>query len=188
MQASHDTQLIVDAVERWLLLADLKGSTRLTAEIPQDELSRRIRRWVAACETIIETSGGWVNEYLGDGFLAAWKPGAITPPRVVEVLRKLESLPIDQGLDFRFVMHRAEVRSGGGLSNGLEKLAGRELNFLFKAEKAVKIFDRRLVLTAAAAAALGGEAPLTEVGTIPIPGFMPPARFLEIDPARRAGG
>lgn len=186
--SSHETQLIVGTVARWLLLADLKGSTRLSEEIPQDELSRRIRRWVATCETIIDAAGGWVNEYLGDGFLAAWKPEAIPPARMVEVLRVMQRLPSDQGLDFRFVVHRAEIQSGGGLSNGLEKLAGRELNFLFKAEKAVKVFDRRLVLTRAATAALDTEARFTEVGTAEVAGFLHTEAFFAIDPTNRSPG
>jgi class 3 adenylate cyclase len=176
------TLVAVDSAVRWLLLADVRDSTRLSAELPQEELSRRIRLWVRECEAIIEAAGGRINEYLGDGFLAVWSAGTVAPEQMVEALRSLEELVSEAGLDFRFVVHRAEIQSGAGVSSGIEKLAGKELNFLFKAEKATAAFDRRLLLTRAASDALSGHATFEPVGRIEVAGFGGEREFLELEP------
>jgi class 3 adenylate cyclase len=180
------TLLLVNPVSRWFLLGDVKGSTRLWNEVPEPEVSRRMRAWVRDCAAVIETSGGWINEYLGDGFLAVWRVEDVGAAQMALPLSTLEGMHGEGGLDFRFVVHRATVQSGAGVSSGIEKLAGPELNFLFKSEKVVAAWNRRLVLTCAAAEALGGCVTLREVGMIEIDGFGPPQPAYAADWRRAA--
>src|SRR5436190_6477963 len=56
----------------WLLVADIIGSTRLVKELPPDELPLLTGLWVAECKKTIETNGGRINQFLGDGFFAYW--------------------------------------------------------------------------------------------------------------------
>ncbi len=159
------TMVRVNTVSRWLLLGDIKGSTRLWREQPEI-LAPRLRDWILECTTLIERSGGWINEYLGDGFLAAWRSEEQELAELVDLLQRLDALQSQGSIDFRFIAHHAELHSGAAVSSGLEKLSGPELNFLFKAEKAVAPWNRRLVLTGAAANRLAEYLTLEQVGEI----------------------
>jgi pSer/pThr/pTyr-binding forkhead associated (FHA) protein len=168
--STRATMVRVHSVSRWLLLGDIKGSTRLWREQPED-LPPRLRDWILECTTLIERSGGWINEYLGDGFLAAWRTEDQRLSKLVDLLQALEALQPRGGIDFRFVAHFARLQSGAAVSSGLEKLSGPELNFLFKAEKVVAAWNRRLILTDAAANRLADHLPLEPAGEIVIQGF-----------------
>jgi class 3 adenylate cyclase len=168
--SARATMVRVHTVSRWLLLGDIKGSTRLWREQP-DSLAPRLRDWILECTTLIEHSGGWINEYLGDGFLAAWRTEDQRLAEFVDLLHALQALRPRGSIDFRFVAHHAELQSGAAVSSGLEKLSGPELNFLFKAEKAVAAWNRRLILTDAAANRLADHLPLEHAGEIVIAGF-----------------
>lgn len=164
------TMVRVHTVSRWLLLGDIKGSTRLWQEQPEI-LAPGLRDWILECAALIEHSSGWINEYLGDGFLAAWRSEEQGIAEFVDLLQTLQALQPQGSMDFRFIAHHAELQSGAAVSSGLEKLSGPELNFLFKAEKAVAPWNRRLVLTDAAASRLTGHLPLEPAGEIVIAGF-----------------
>lgn len=168
--APNATMVRVQTVSRWLLLGDIKGSTRLWQEQPE-MLAPRLRDWILECTTLIERSGGWINEYLGDGFLAAWRSEGQLLSEFVDLLHTLQALQPQGDIDFRFIAHHAELHSGAAVSSGLEKLSGPELNFLFKAEKAVAPWNRRLVLTGTAAHRLAEYATFERAGDIVIPGF-----------------
>jgi class 3 adenylate cyclase len=178
--ATAGTVIAVEVVDRWLLLGDIQGSTGKWAELPADDLSHGIRAWLRTCEASIAATGGWVNEYLGDGFLALWKAEAILPERLVGMLRELEAMPVEHGMNFRFILHRAELRSGLGVSSGIEKLAGLELNYLFKSEKPVAALGRRLVLSEAAVLPLQRHAAFRSLGTVEVPGFHQPRPLFEL--------
>jgi adenylate cyclase len=168
---ADQTQIAITQRPCWLLIADVAQSTRLAQRLPQAELSARLRRWVRECETIVQTTGGLVNEYLGDGLLAFWLDGRDMGPQMARVLARFEALQSQSGLRFRVVCHHGVIGIGGGVSSGLEKLAGRDLNFVFKIEKSAARTGRKINLTAAAADRLAGLIRLEVTGAFSVPGF-----------------
>jgi pSer/pThr/pTyr-binding forkhead associated (FHA) protein len=168
---ADQTAIAIAEKRCWLLLADVAQSTRLAQQIPPGELSVKLRRWARDCETIVHTNGGLVNEYLGDGLLAFWLDTPDMASRIPEVLRRLMALESESGLAFRVVCHNGVIGIGGGMSSGLEKLAGKDLNFVFKIEKSAALTGRRINLTAAAASRLSGLMELEMLGAYAVPGF-----------------
>ena len=166
-------QTAIAIVEKrcWLLLADVAQSTRLAQETPPGELSARLHRWARDCETIVQTSGGLVNEYLGDGLLAFWLDRADVASTIAAMLGRFGALRSESGLAFRVVCHNGVIGIGGGISSGLEKLAGKDLNFVFKIEKSAALTGRRINLTDAAACRLSGLMELEAIGAYAVPGF-----------------
>jgi class 3 adenylate cyclase/predicted ATPase len=53
-----------------LLFCDLVGSTALAVELDPEDLSSVIRRFQAACTSVISRSGGHIARFIGDGLLA----------------------------------------------------------------------------------------------------------------------
>ena len=168
---SDQTEIAIAHKRCWLLIADIKQSTRLIQEISQAELSERLRRWARECEAIIQMSGGLINEYMGDGLLAFWQDTPDMPLRMGQVLKLFDDLQSATGLEFRVICHSGMIGIGGGMSSGLEKLAGKELNFIFKIEKSAGLTGAKITLTESAAKRLLPVVPVRELGAFSVAGF-----------------
>lgn len=168
---SDQTVVSIDQAPCWLLIADVKQSTQLIQQISQQEWSERLRIWAEECKSIVHGSGGLINEYMGDGLLAFWRDAPGQQSGMADVLKRFNVLESASGMDFRIVCHYGLVGIGGGMSSGLEKLAGEELNFVFKAEKPAGRTGKKINLTQAAVARLGDELQALETGDFSVPGF-----------------
>jgi class 3 adenylate cyclase len=166
-----ETILSVEKSLRWLIMADVKNSTRLMQELPEGELTRRVRGWIKLCEPVIDRSHGVINEFLGDGFVAFWRADRNAAGNVTKALKELETLQTADNLEFRVIVHHCEVLAGGAVSSGLDKLAGPEVNFLFKSEKAVRDAKPRVILTQQAADSFRDVAPVEKLLTAEVTGF-----------------
>ncbi len=171
LTVAAQTEIAIVRKRCWLMIADVVQSTRLIQELPHAEWSAKLRRWVGECEAIVKTSGGLVNEYLGDGLLAFWLDTPAMETRIAHVLRRFGRLESESGLAFRIVCHYGMISVGGGISSGLEKLVGRDLNFVFKVEKTASITGRKISLTEAAARRLSALMELEPTGAFSVPGF-----------------
>jgi len=171
LTTSEQTAIAIAQKRCWLLIADIAQSSRLAQQLPQGELSAKLHRWARECDSIVQASGGVVNEYLGDGLLAFWIDTPRTDARIVQVLGRFGALHSKSGLTFRVVCHTGVIGIGGGVSSGLEKLVGRDLNFVFKIEKSAALTGRKVNLTSAAADRLSVLMELEQTGTYEIPGF-----------------
>ena len=169
--AAEETLLAVEAVPCWLLVADIEGSTRLSQKLPQSELSAMIRVWAGECEALIGRSGGVVNEFTGDGLLAFWRAAPEVVSSIADLLKAFHALESESGLRFRVIVHHGTVDIGGGVSSGVEKLAGRELNFIFKIEKAAGRFGSKVTLTQSARDQLNACFACRELGEYKLDGF-----------------
>lgn len=171
------TVLAIDVSTRWLLLADIKGSTQLAKSLSQTQVNDRIAGWVELCRPSIEFSGGAIETFTGDGFLAAWPAGRVAPTAISNVLRGLDGLSVEGSLEFRVVLHFGVVRTGGAMASGVEKLAGPEVNFVFKAEKVIADLNGRIVVSEAAMNELVGCVEFEDLGSKEVPGFDGQFRF-----------
>jgi len=119
----------------WLLVADIVGFTKLSQQMGQDEMSQMVGKWILACKQIIERNRGFINKYLGDGFLAYW-PLDVTPAdTIAQSMKELRELQNGQDMQFRVVIHYGTVRVDSAVSAGEDNLIGPEVNFAFRMEK-----------------------------------------------------
>jgi adenylate cyclase len=155
----------------WLLVADIEGSTELSRALPSNQLPIIVGKWFSTCKQAIETNGGSINKYLGDGFFAYWVDVPGTVPRLVVALSELKRLQAAGPPAFRVVLHHGDVSIGGAATMGEESLAGLAVNFAFRMEKLAASLGHRRLLSEPAAAALAGRLSTAAAGTHPLAGF-----------------
>lgn len=165
------TLMDVRMVRSWLLLADLQGSTRLSQEMPAEELARLTGRWFSECRQVIERHGGAVNKFLGDGFLAYWPATLADPDLLTRGLLALKQLQTTSAVAFRIVLHQGSVIVGGGPTMGEENLSGPEVNFTFRIEKLAGGLNCSAMMSAAAREQLAGRLATTSLGHHAVQGF-----------------
>lgn len=158
-------------VNAWLLVADITSSTRLTHTLEPEQLAISLGKWFSFCNELIEAQRGVINQYLGDGFFALW----IEPPdfsaQVKTVVEQLAAAQKDAALDFRFVVHHAQVTSAGVHGTGEQAVVGNQVHFVFRMEKLAGTLKQPIVLSEAAASRLGLKDESRLIGHHPLQGF-----------------
>src|SRR5207247_8586108 len=122
----------IENIPCWLLVADIRGFTPLSRSMQTGDLDVLLGAWIFTCKEIIESQHGFINKYLGDGFLAYWPDAATTPEEILAVISALKEFQKKGGPDFRFVVHFGPVAIGGIVSIGEEILQGSEENLIFR--------------------------------------------------------
>jgi adenylate cyclase len=168
------TQTIIDVrtMPCWLLVADIKGSTALSARLSTTDMAMLVGRWMAACREVIEQHGGIINKYLGDGFLAYWHSDRDRMPDMVATLDALRDMRVQRvGPPFRIALHYGLVTFGGGGSAGEDSLSGRDVALAFRMESLAGSLGCDAILSEAARAHLPPAMRMTDVGTHTLQGF-----------------
>ncbi len=167
------TKTIVDIKSSpcWLLVADIESSTSLVRKLTPEQLPVVTGRWFSDCKQIVEDSGGAINKYLGDGFLAYWPEATASVESVVRSLGELKDLQARAQPPFRVVVHFGQVLMGGVGSMGEESLMGNEVNLIFRMEKLAGSLGEPRLLSWAAQAQVGESLATTEVGSHTLTGF-----------------
>jgi adenylate cyclase len=173
------TLVNVRMFDSWLLLTDIAGSTGLAQTLSEDELPVVIGQWFSRCREIVESCGGVVNKYLGDGFFVYWPQREGTEERVVTALRKLQELQAQPPPRFRVVLHFGRIYCGGAPTMGEESLSGNEVNFIFRAEKLAGAQMRDIFISEPAREKLAKILPTTSIGSFPVASFPGTYRFYE---------
>ena len=155
----------------WLLVADIIGSTRLVKELPPDELPLMTGLWVAECKQTIETHGGRINQFLGDGFFAYWHDRDRVEIAVATALRALRLLQDKARPPFRLATHLGPVVIGGVSVGEEERISGREVHFAFRVEKLASKLGETRLLSETAWARLAALVEAKEAGRHRLPGF-----------------
>ena len=165
------TNLVVDSLTCWMFLVDIEGSTRLFQEVPSDELSQIVGGWLADCRNEIESVGGVVNKYLGDGLFAYIVEEADAASRVRQLAAIMAQRQGARNPPFRIVIHFAQVSVGNASAYGEENLFGSEMNFVFRFEKVAGKLKLPIALSDAASRRWVNADELTPLGEHPVPGF-----------------
>ena len=168
----ESTQLAIHSHPCWLILVDVAGSTRLVQELRPEEYHRVMWSIIHDCETLVTRHGGQVNEYLGDGMLAFLRHhGPRERQRMHAMLEEFARCAARRP-GYRVLIHYGPIAFGGGISSGLEKLSGPELNFIFKSEKVAGATGEPLVVTENARQTLSlDDRQLQFLGKLDVPGF-----------------
>jgi class 3 adenylate cyclase len=153
----------------WLLVTDVENFTVMSQSLPAEELTRKLGAWLRECSDLVERTGGCVDKYVGDGFLAYWedKPGALP---FAATLKKLTALQSAASLPFRWILHRANLQLGVSRF-GNDSLIGNEINFTYRMEKIAGGLKLPRMLSRPAREALGDAVAARSVGAQPIKGF-----------------
>ncbi len=155
----------------WLLVADIIDSTRLAKELPSDELPLMTGLWVAECKQTIESHGGRINQFLGDGFFAYWHDRERIEIDVSTALQALRRMQEKGQPAFRLAAHLGRVVIGGVSVGEEERISGREVHFAFRAEKLASKLGEMRLLSATAWARLAALVEAREAGLHRLQGF-----------------
>ena len=161
----------METVPCWLLVADVEDFTPLSQSMDSDKLATVIGGWVSACKQIIEKHNGAINKYLGDGFLAYWRPGKETNHDVAMALKELKARQAGEAPRFRIALHHGMVVIGGMESMGEESLMGPDVNFVFRMEKLAGSLGLPILTSGSARAKLASLIECAPAGTHEVKGF-----------------
>jgi adenylate cyclase len=170
----------IENIPCWLLVADIRGFTPLSRSMQTGDLDVLLGAWIFTCNEIIENQHGFINKYLGDGFLAYWPDAATTLEEIVAVISALKEFQKKGGPDFRFVVHFGPVAIGGIASMGEESLMGSEVNLIFRLEKLAGSLGEPCGLSETAHAKLEGLVPTRSLGEFELKGFEGKCAFFAL--------
>lgn len=163
--------------ERWLLVADVEDSTMLASSIEPEVYKRYVDEWFRKARILIERERGAINKFLGDGFLACWPGDTEAGQGVANALAGFKAMRDELPFRFRVVVHYGDIVLGGLGSVGEESLSGPEVNYVFRMEKIAGTNGISVMLSEAAAAALGGRFSFEAAESHDVPGFGGRHRF-----------
>lgn len=166
----------------WLMVADVVGSTDLMGGAAPDEAAVLMGHWLLRCTRLVETAGGTVNKYLGDGFLAYWRADRAAAGALARCLVAMRHMQREGVPPFRLAVHCGKVWLGGGPSFGEEALSGADVNFAFRMEKLAAGLGVECLLSEAACEALAADPAPRPLGSHALPGFAGEFRFFELPP------
>jgi len=161
----------IENIPCWLLVADIRSFTPLSRSMQSEDLDVFVGAWIFRCKEMIENQHGFINKYLGDGFLAYWPGAATTPEEMVAVISVLKEFQQKGGPDFRFVVHFGPIAIGGIASMGEESLMGSELNLIFRLEKLAGSLGVSCGLSETAHTKLGELVRARSLGEFELKGF-----------------
>jgi class 3 adenylate cyclase len=162
------------------LIADVAGYSRMIAEAGNEAATLRLRDWIAGLRPVIEQHGGHINSYIGDGVFAWWPQEAELGTRVLAALGALEEFRRRSPLPFRVIVHHGTALLSH--SDRGEEMTGRDVNFVFRAEKIAKQLQTNMLLSEAAVHGLELADRCRHLGSATVDGidgvfqfFRPPA-------------
>jgi adenylate cyclase len=161
----------IKPIEYWLVLADIQSSTELSRRLSPQELPVLTGRWFDSCKQIIDATGGSIDKFLGDGFLACWHSGDKTAARIARALTGLKTIQASAQLAFRVVVHHGRVFTGGATASGVERLFGPEINFVFRMERLASVLGASCVLSEPAQRQIQSHLATGDLGQHELSGF-----------------
>jgi class 3 adenylate cyclase len=173
-----ETMVTKRSTDVWLLVTDVENFTVMSQSLPAEELTRRLGSWLRECSDLVERTGGCVDKYVGDGFLAYWEDNAEAKP-FADTLKKITALQSKASLPFRWILHRATLQLGVSRF-GNDSLVGKEINFAYRMEKIAGGLKLTRMLSRPAREALGDGVAARSVGAQPIKGFEGTYEFFAV--------
>ena len=150
---SGATSVLIHSGKCWLLLLDIIGYTAHVQQVGAEAASADFKKWLELIRPVLLRHGCSINAYLGDAVFGYWRQDKHPALRVTTALRELLALQPASPRPFRLLLHHGSVRISGGLQG--EGLAGSEVIFLFRIEKATKPLGSPCVLSEGATTSLG---------------------------------
>jgi len=164
-----------------MLLADLRGFSRLTDELPEEQIVDLLNAFFDLVVPGVVAGGGDVLKYIGDAVIAIFPVAGDDPAPACELalaaaqtaLAALQSAPpeIGQYISIDIALHYGVAAYGNiGSGNRLDfTVVGRDVNILSRLELLCKDVGRPLLMTDAFASEVAE--PVFEIGHFELRGF-----------------
>ena len=160
------------------MVTDVENFTVMSQSLPAGELTRKLGSWLRECADLVERTGGCVDKYVGDGFLAYWEDKE-PAGRFAGTIEKITILQAKASLPFRWILHHANLQLGMSRF-GNDSLIGKEINFAYRMEKIAGSLNLTRMISRPAMEALGDGVATRSVGTHPIKGFKGTYEFFAV--------
>lgn len=146
-----------------ILVADLKGFTRICEVLNSGQVADLLREWYGDCEAILKRHGASIDKFIGDCVFAYWhgtEPGirasalcAAAAMRAVEAVpmsptRKLLLEESGIAMDCRIGMHIGQV-AVGTMGKGISTALGDAVNMAFRIEGLTRTLEQPILVSAA---------------------------------------
>lgn len=184
-ESEQKTLLDMRVSPAWLAVADIEGSTQLAQELTPGDLAVLTGRWFSQCREWIQQSGGVINKYLGDGFLACWLGESERRQSILTTAQRFQARQGEGAPRFRWVLHHGPVYRGGLDTPGEESLWGDAVNYVFRMEKLAGSLHEPNLLSEVAAGQLALPGMLRSVGCHVLPGFRGEHPFSALGSAQK---
>ena len=164
-----------------MLLADLRGFSQLTDELPEEQIVKLLNAFFDLVVPGVVAGGGDVLKYIGDAVIAIFPVAGDDPAPACEsaltaartALAALQSAPpeIQQHISMDIALHYGVAAYGNiGSGNRLDfSVVGRDVNILSRLELLCKDVGRPLLMTDAFAVEVAE--PVFEIGHFELRGF-----------------
>lgn len=162
----------------WLLVTDVEDFSVMSQTLSAEELTRRLGSWLRECSDLVERTGGCVDKYVGDGFLAYWEDKEAAGA-FAGTLKKITALQMKASLPFRWILHHANLQLGVSRF-GNDSLIGKEINFTYRMEKIAGGLELPRMISRPAMEALGNSIASRSVGTHAIKGYEGTYEFFAV--------
>jgi adenylate cyclase len=171
----------VHHIKAAMLLADLRGFSRLTDELPEQRIIELLNAFFDLVVPGVIGSEGDILKYIGDAVIAIFPVTGDDPAPACEsalaaaqtTLAALQASPpeVQQHISIDIALHYGDAAYGNiGSGNRLDFTAvGRDINILSRLELLCKDVGRPLLMTGAFAAEVA--APVVEIGHFELRGF-----------------
>jgi adenylate cyclase len=169
-----ETQMTVRDVNEltcWFLLLDIQNFVQLSSDLQTDELARMVGAWLAECRHVVESHGGTLSKFLGDGMLVYWDTRFCETTNVAETLNLLRLMQAQRQPPFRWALHYGTAIFGSTAAPGEVSALGHDLNFLFRIERMAASTGFPAVVSEAAHSHMGTLLATTPLGSFPLKGL-----------------
>ncbi|MEZ5855456.1 MAG: adenylate/guanylate cyclase domain-containing protein [Hyphomicrobiaceae bacterium] len=123
---------------------------------------------------IVDSNGGTINKFLGDGFFAYWFDDGDGGERVANALAELRAMQAKgQGPAFRVVLHYGSIALGGNASLGEDSLSGLDVTVAFRMEKIAGGLGCDMLVSAAVKDRLETRMSFVDLGEHQVDGLGP---------------
>ncbi len=178
-----------------ILFQDIRGFTSLSERTPPDALLQMLNRFFTAMVAAVESHGGMVKQFTGDGVMALFGAPAQHPEDPVRAVRaalamltRLETFNQrrqqegDDTLRIGIGIHTGEVVTGCiGPDTRVEYgVVGDAVNLASRVQDLTKEVGATLLITDATAARLGGRFTFGKDAVLPVRGKAQPIRVIEV--------
>ena len=183
----HDTPEIKKIT---ILVADIRGFTSLSEQIPIRSLTRLMNTWFNKVSDIVIKHDGIVDKFIGDCVFARWEANDDEILTVMNALVAADDISrVTVELNENFTELTEELRIGVGINTGAASVSmgaensamGDAVNVAFRLESATKMLGKDIVLSETAYRHLPPEYWTEQCQKIRVKGKRDPIRIVAFD-------
>ena len=152
----HDSPVIKQIT---ILVADIRGFTSLSEQLPIKTLTRLMNRWFTDVSDIILKNSGMVDKFIGDCVFARWETETDKTMTVTQAMRSACMINgVTRELNQTFKELPEQIRIGVGINTGAASVGigqdnsamGDAVNIAFRLESATKMLGKDIVMSESA--------------------------------------